>query len=80
MMVIQQQAPWSAAAQSTTSPTVANEEQSNNELQLQQRMVDNQSPELCNERIFIKTEPTEFTPRSSEDHGTSTADQHNQSM
>lgn len=79
-MVIQQQALWSAAAQSTASPTVANEQQSNNELQLQQHLVNSQSPGLCNERIFIKTEPTEFTPRSSEDHETSTADQLQQSM
>uniref|UniRef100_A0A0K8US17 POU domain protein n=1 Tax=Bactrocera latifrons TaxID=174628 RepID=A0A0K8US17_BACLA len=75
MMVIQQQALWSAAAQSAASPTVANEEQSNNERQLQQRLVNSQSPELCNERIFIKTEPTEFAPRSSEDHETPPADE-----
>lgn len=66
-MVIQQQALWSSATKTqtaaATSPTSANEKQSNSELQLQQRLVDNDSPELCaNERIFIKTEPTELTP------------------
>ncbi|XP_053959313.1 POU domain protein 2 [Anastrepha ludens] len=68
MMVIQQQSLWSAGTQSATSPTVANEQQSTNELQIQQHLVDNESAKLCNERIFIKTEPTELMPRSIEDN------------